>query len=151
MTKIHECWNEITGMYAHFENKKPIMELEPNSGRIIAYPAEDYIGNLSYRTRDKTMKQYRKAVATGALMVFVRDELNKFLKSYIFPKLMSKVFGCYQSRCIVRRANHAERHKNALNQTGLWGIFFIVFHLRQLSVNSSFNGDGYGDHQIFRW
>jgi hypothetical protein len=86
MTKIHEYWNETTGMYAHFEEKKPIIELEPNSNRIIAYPAEDYIGNLSYRTRDKTMKQYRKALATGALMVFVRDELNKVLKSYIFPK-----------------------------------------------------------------
>ena len=86
MTKIHEFWNEITGMCAHFEDKKPIIEFEPNSGRIIAYPAEDYISNLSYRTRDKTMKQYRKAVATGSLMMFVRDELNKVLRSYIFPK-----------------------------------------------------------------
>ena len=86
MTKINEYWNEITGMYAHFENKKAIIEFEPNSGRIIAYPAEDYINNLSYRTRDKTMKQYRKAAATGSLMVFVRDELNKVLKSYMFPK-----------------------------------------------------------------
>ncbi len=86
LTKIHEHWNEITGMYVHFEDKKPIIEFDPNRIRIIAYPAEDYISGLSYRTRDKTMKQYRKAVATGSLMVFVRDELNKVLKSYIFPE-----------------------------------------------------------------
>jgi integration host factor subunit alpha len=36
MTKIHEYWSEITGMYAHFEDQKPIVEFEPNSGRIIA-------------------------------------------------------------------------------------------------------------------
>jgi hypothetical protein len=29
MTKIHEYWNEITGMYAHFEDKKPIIEFNP--------------------------------------------------------------------------------------------------------------------------
>ncbi len=86
LTKIHEYWNEITGMYVDFEDKKPIIEFDPNRIRIIAYPGEDYISGLSYRTRDNTMKQYRKAVTTGALMVFVRDELNKVLKSYIFPE-----------------------------------------------------------------
>lgn len=87
LTKIHEYWNEITGMYVHFEDKKPIIEFDPNRIKIIAYPAEDYINGLSCRTRDKTMNQYRKAVASGALMVFVRDELGKVLKSYIFSEV----------------------------------------------------------------
>jgi len=34
----------------------------------------------------QTKQQYRKAVSEGALMVFVRDEVNEVLRSYIFPK-----------------------------------------------------------------
>ena len=85
MQKIDEYWNEITGMYVTFEDKKPIIEFEPNRIRIIAYPAEEYLDGLSDRTREQTKKQYREASVTGALMVFVRDEQNEVLRSYIFP------------------------------------------------------------------
>lgn len=84
--KIDEHWPEITGMYLAFEDKKPIIEFEPNRIRIIAYPAEDYIDGLSGRTRDQTRKQYREASANGALMVFVRDEQKQIMRSYIFPR-----------------------------------------------------------------
>ncbi len=86
MQKIDEYWNEITGMYVKFEDKKPIIEFEPNRIRIIAYPAEEYLDGLSDRTREQTKKQYREASVTGALMVFVRDEQNEVLRSYIFPR-----------------------------------------------------------------
>jgi len=84
--KINEYWDEITGMYILFEDKKPIIELDPNRIRIIAYPAEEYLDGLSERTREQTRKQYQKATATGALMVFVRDEEKEVLRSYIFPR-----------------------------------------------------------------
>ena len=84
--KIDEHWHEITGVYVAFENKKPIIEFEPNRVRIIAYSAEDYIDALSDRSRDETKKQYREACETGAFMVFVRDEQKKVLRSYIFPR-----------------------------------------------------------------
>jgi hypothetical protein len=74
MKKIDTHWHEITGMYVAFENKKPIIEFEPNTIRIIAYSAEEYIEGLSERTRDQTKKQYREACVIGAIMVFVRDE-----------------------------------------------------------------------------
>jgi hypothetical protein len=86
MKKINKHWHEITGMYLAFENKKPIIEFEPNRIRIIAYPAEEYIEGLSDRTRDQSRKQYREASVTGALMVFVRDEQKEILRSYIFPR-----------------------------------------------------------------
>ncbi len=79
-------WHKITGMYVAFEDKKPIIEFEPNRIRIIAYPAEEYIDGLSDRTRDQTRKQYREASANCALMVFVRDEQKEILRSYIFPQ-----------------------------------------------------------------
>ena len=83
--KINEYWDEITGMYIAFEHKKPIIEFDLNRMRIIAYPAEEYLDGLSERTREQTKKQYQKAAATGALMVFVRDEEKEVLRSYIFP------------------------------------------------------------------
>ena len=86
MQKIDEHWYEITGMYVAFENKKPIIEFEPNRIRIIAYPAEEYLDGLSDRTRDQAKKQYRQASATGAIMVFVRDEQEEILRSYIFSR-----------------------------------------------------------------
>ncbi len=86
MQKIDEYWNEITGMYVTFEDKKSIIEFDPNRIRIIAYPAEEYLDGLSDRTREQTKKQYREASVTGALMVFVRDEQNEVLRSYIFPR-----------------------------------------------------------------
>ena len=84
--KINECWDEIAGMYIAFEDKKPIIEFDLNKMRIIAYPAEEYLDGLSERTREQTKKQYQQATATGALMVFVRDEEKEVLRSYIFPR-----------------------------------------------------------------
>ena len=84
--KIDDHWDEITGMYVAFEKKKPIIEFEPNRIRIIAYSAEEYLDGLSPRTRNQAKKQYRDACATGAIMVFVRDEQKEILRSYIFPR-----------------------------------------------------------------
>jgi hypothetical protein len=79
--KIHEHWDKITGMYMVFEDKKPIIEFDPNRLRIITYPAQEYIDSLSDRTREKTRRQYREAIASGALMIFVRDEKKEVLRS----------------------------------------------------------------------
>ena len=84
--KINEYWDEITGMYVAFADKKPIIEFDPNRLRIIAYHAEQYLDGLSERTREQAKKRYQKAAATGALMVFVRDEEKEVLRSYIFPR-----------------------------------------------------------------
>ena len=85
--KINQYWDEITTMYISFEDKKPIIELEPNKPRIIAFPAEDYLAGLSERTRERTRMQYQKAAATGALMVFVKDEEKEVLRSYVFQRV----------------------------------------------------------------
>jgi len=88
--KINKYWDEITGMYILFEDKKPIIELEPNRIRIIAFPAEEYLDGLSERNREQSRKQYQKATATGAMMVFVRDEEKDVLRSYVFPRVNGK-------------------------------------------------------------
>lgn len=83
--KLYEHWDALTGMYCAFEEHAPIIEFDVVSRQILAYPADDYIGGLSERTREQTREQYRKAVAKGALMVFVRDTSAAILRSYVFP------------------------------------------------------------------
>jgi len=85
--KINQYWDEITSMYISFEDKKPIIELEPNRPRIIAFPAEEYLDGLSERTRDHARNQYHNAAATGAMMVFVKDEEKEVLRSYVFQRV----------------------------------------------------------------
>ena len=40
---------------------------------------------MSERTREEAKRQYGEATAEGALMVFVRDEEKRVLRSYVFP------------------------------------------------------------------
>ena len=82
---LHKHWNAITRMYLAYEDRRPMIEFDAVSGQILAYPAEDYLEDLTDRTRDLAKKQYRKVVAEGPLMVFVRDRLKRVLRSYVFP------------------------------------------------------------------
>ncbi len=82
---LRKHWNVITGMYLAYEDRRPIIEFDVVSGQILAYPAKDYLEDLTDRTRDHAKKQYRKAVAEGAVMVFIRDKAKRVLRSYVFP------------------------------------------------------------------
>lgn len=86
LQKIDEYWHEITSMYLTFEKKRPIIEFDPNRIRIFAYPAKEYINCLSDRSRSHAEKLYREASSNGAIMLFVRDEQEQILRSYIFPR-----------------------------------------------------------------
>jgi hypothetical protein len=85
LPKLYEHWGALTAMHRAFEDREPIIEFDVVSERILAYGAEEYINQLTQRTREQTRKQYRKAVAEGALMVFVRDDSEEILLSYVFP------------------------------------------------------------------
>ena len=86
MEKIQKNWDAITGMFELFKDKKSIIEFDIARNHILAYSAEDYINGLGDRTKEQTRKQYQKANSEGAMMVFVKDEINEILRSYIFPK-----------------------------------------------------------------
>ncbi len=83
--EMRKHWDAITGMYLTYEDREPMIEFDVVSGQIRAYPAKDYLETLTDRTRHIAKKQYQKAVAEGALMVFVRDEAKRVLRSYVFP------------------------------------------------------------------
>jgi hypothetical protein len=81
---LRKHWDALTSMYVAFEDSAPMLEFDVVTGQIRAYPAGDYLEELSSRTREETKEQYKNAVAEGAMMVFVRDESKKLLRSYIF-------------------------------------------------------------------
>lgn len=83
LDKIDAQWNHIASIYDVFKDKQPIIEYHVDSGKIYSYPASDYINDLSIRTREQTNKQYIKACKSGQFLLFVRDEINQKLKSYI--------------------------------------------------------------------
>ena len=85
LKEIRKHWDAITGMYLTYEDLEPMIEFDVASGQIRAYPAKDYLGDLTNRTRETAKKQYQKAVAEGALMIFVKDEVKRVLRSYVFP------------------------------------------------------------------
>jgi len=85
LKEIRKHWDAITGLYLTYQALEPMIEFDVASGQIRAYPAKDYLGDLTDRTRETAKKQYQKAVAEGALMIFVKDEIKRILRSYVFP------------------------------------------------------------------
>jgi len=81
--KILQAWPDIIMAYQAFEDKKPIMEYRLPDRKIYAYPAIEYIDDLSLRTREDARKTYQQACLENKIMIFVRDMDNKVLKSYV--------------------------------------------------------------------
>ena len=81
---IDEQWNNIVMMYDVFRDKYPIVEYEVDSKKIYSYSANEYIDTLTRRTRNETKKQYEEACSNNQFMLFIKDEMNRKLRSYIF-------------------------------------------------------------------
>lgn len=82
---IDEYMGRIQWFYNKFADKKPVMELSLPSFKIYAYPYTEYLKTLSERSQKMLKKQYEKGITTNEMVVFVRDNEEKVLKSYSFP------------------------------------------------------------------
>src|SRR5260221_1522092 len=70
---IGEVWPHILRANNDFKDKKPVIEYELPRGMIYAFPAADYINDLTDRTKEKTREIHRQAAAAREFLVFVRD------------------------------------------------------------------------------
>lgn len=77
-------WNNIAILYLSFQDKNPILEYDAVKKKIFSYQAMDYVNELTERTRNRTKKLYKEACNNNQFMLFVRDENNNKLRSYIF-------------------------------------------------------------------
>lgn len=80
---IQERWDAIIGMYNAFRDKDQIIEFDITDQKIYSYPAGDYIGTLSERTRDQTARHFAETKKRNQFILFVKDTQNKRLRSYI--------------------------------------------------------------------
>lgn len=81
---IDEHWQHIAMMYDSFRGREQVIELDVAEERVYSYPAADYIGNLSERTRDRTAAEFAEATANNSFLLFVCDTKNRRLRSYVF-------------------------------------------------------------------
>lgn len=84
LDKIYSQWNHITRIYNEFKHKNPIIEYCVSSEKLYSYSASDYLDELSDRTREQTKKQYLDACKNNQFVLFIKDDINGKLKSYIF-------------------------------------------------------------------
>jgi hypothetical protein len=82
---IDDYMGHIQWFYKKFEDKNPVMELSLPSGKIYAYPYSEYLKTLSERSQGMLKKEYNEAIKNKEMVVFVRDNEEKVLKSRSFP------------------------------------------------------------------
>jgi len=71
--------------YKRYADKKPIMELSLPSCKIYAYPYADYLKTLSKKSQKILKEDYSKAINNNKMIVFVRDNNERVLKSCSVP------------------------------------------------------------------
>ena len=84
-TIIDAYMGHIQLFYKKFKDKKPVMELSLPSYKIYAYPYSEYLQMLSKRSQEMLKKEYNEAIKNNKMVVFVRDNEERVLKSSSFP------------------------------------------------------------------
>ena len=85
-TEIDSYWATIERAWNEYGDRHPIIECDLAKRQVIAYPAKEYIADLSDRTRQETQRCYDRTVREGSMMVFIRDSENRILQSYVFRR-----------------------------------------------------------------
>ena len=82
---VRKNWPHIHRLYQAFAEKHPVMLYDIQERLVYAYPYEQYRAGLSERSQASLKEQYEDAVASGMLVVFIRDNKKEKLKSYSVP------------------------------------------------------------------
>lgn len=74
----------ILMFYERFEDKRPVMLLDLPSGKIYAYPYEEFKADQPPKSQAELTADYEKAVAEDKIVVFVRDNETRRFVSMLF-------------------------------------------------------------------
>jgi hypothetical protein len=80
---IQEQWPNIRGLYSMYESERPIILYDIQEKKIYAYPYKEFSSELSEQSQDSLMRDYKAASAVGSMIVFVRDNIQRKLVSYV--------------------------------------------------------------------
>ena len=79
---VRRHWTDIASVYNQFAEHFPIMLVDVQAGEIHAFPYDDFVATLAANSRPTVAEQYRRAVATRCMVLFVRDTVRKIFQSY---------------------------------------------------------------------
>lgn len=79
----YENWQYIQMMYRRFEDRRPVILLDIQDGRIYAYPYAEFMTDLSKRSQRTLRRQHGRAVQENKIVVFVRDNEQRRLVSFL--------------------------------------------------------------------
>jgi hypothetical protein len=80
---IQEQWPNIRGLYSIYESKRPIILYDIQEKKIYAYPYKEFRAELSRKSQASLKRDYESASAHGSMIVFVRDNIQRKLVSYV--------------------------------------------------------------------
>lgn len=79
---LYEQYDKLLRLYKRFEDKKPIMLFDIQEQRGYAYPYNAYKATLSKRSQNVLTEQYEAAQKKNQMVVFIRDNKKRQLRSY---------------------------------------------------------------------
>jgi hypothetical protein len=78
-----EYWEHVVRIYRQFEEKRPVILYDIQERRIYACPYESFKSEMSPKTQVSLTEQYEQAIVEDKMVVFVRDNDEKRLVSYL--------------------------------------------------------------------
>ena len=80
---IQEQWPNIRALYMTYGNKKPIILYDIQEQKIYAYPYKEFKAEMSEKSQASLEHDYKSASVLRSMVVFVRDNIERKLVSYI--------------------------------------------------------------------
>jgi hypothetical protein len=80
---VQEQWPNIRGLYMTYKRKKPIILYDIHENKIYAYPYKEFKAELSRKSQASLEQDYKSASTRGSMVVFVSDNIERKLVSYI--------------------------------------------------------------------
>lgn len=84
-TAILHQWSFIVRLYGQYADKRPVMLFDIQERRVYAFRYEEFRAELSERSQASLTRQYKRGLANGDIVVFVRDNEQEKLVSYSLP------------------------------------------------------------------
>ena len=83
LNAIQEQWSDIRGLYMTYGSKQPIILYDLQENKIYAYPYKEFKTELSKKSQALLEHDYKSASVLGSMVVFVRDNIERKLVSYV--------------------------------------------------------------------
>ncbi|CAN2046891.1 conserved hypothetical protein [Candidatus Magnetomoraceae bacterium gMMP-1] len=82
---IKKQWEHIRKLYKMFPDRETIIEIRIHPLEIFACNYKQYKENMNEQSKRIITKQYEESLLKNEIIVFVKDQIKRKLKSYSLP------------------------------------------------------------------